>query len=136
MEKKLRYDTYFSIEFGKIILHQFHEKLIFFIGKQYVNEASFKNHVRLHEQKSSKKENIIPKQEYNPRTPSTLGFRKRKSIKPKRFAENVELDDLLKEDIKVSLQKRRKMVTMICDQCEKAFSSRQTLDNHKRQVYF
>ena len=99
-------------------------------GKQYVNEASFKNHVRLHEQKSSKKENI-PQQEYNPRTPSTLGFRKRQSIKPKRFAETIDPLDLLNEDIKESVQKRRKIV-MICDQCEKTFSSKQTLDNHMK----
>ena len=111
-------------------------KKISLTGKEYVNEASFKNHVRLHQQKSSKKENIIPKHDYNPRTPSALGFRKRQSIKPKRFAENVELEDLLKEDIKVSLQKRRKTVMLICDQCQKTFSSRQTLDNHIRQVFF
>ena len=96
--------------------------------KEYVNEASFKNHVFSHAKELKKS----PLKEISSENYSSNDSRpKRRCIKPLKYSESAELE-VLQEDFKESVQKRKKVTNCLCEICNKSFSSKLTLENHMK----
>ena len=113
-------------------------------GKEYVNEKSYLNHAKIHEQeyevslnpkvRKVDSEAEIPNKSKGIRQSSSTSSRrsKREVLKPKRFSDTVtafNLEDEFEGAIR-KIRPKTKGTRFSCEHCLKVFSSRQSLENH------
>ena len=114
-------------------------------GKEYVNEKSYLNHAKIHEQEYEVSLNPkVRKVDSEAESPNkSTGIRqsssnsssrrsKREVLKPKRFSDTVtafNLEDEFEGAIR-KIRPKTKATRFSCEHCLKVFSSRQSLENH------
>lgn len=114
-------------------------------NKEYVSELCFKNHLRLHEQEMETFLKIKKKEGEKVTTLNQQGRPVRQVNRPKRYTVDrgmlADDDDFLEDSImeqltssssgmKISSTRRKSERFYSCPNCNKCFSSKQSLDNH------
>ena len=91
--------------------------------KEYVSEANYRKHMKIHQKEFEKLESNQVSKLKN----------KRKVQKPKRFEdEENSVAFYYEEEINAEVYRKRRKKGFKCDNCEKYFSSKQSLDNHQK----